>query len=167
LFSSARSPSFGRASKVKFKIGKRPFRKAKQLSEFLAAMTFMTPSVNELSDGQRACERLEAFQRQKPIQSLVFALACFGFGIWHGFERGGWKVGVGGGIFWSIVTTISIYQLHNQKRQATKDIAFLADLKSKYGDSVYSEIQKCPHSLFYRLFQKRFPPFNRRAVRLP
>jgi hypothetical protein len=40
-------------------------------------------------------------------------------------------------------------------------------LKTKYGASVYAEIEKSPHSLVYNLLHKRFPPFNRRKVNLP
>jgi hypothetical protein len=128
----------------------------------------MTPSAKELADGQKACERLEAFQRTRgPGDLLIFLCLVAGTGIWGAFERDGWKAALVTGAVWLVITAAGIYQFKKQKKRAEKDHTFLANLKAKYGDSVYSEIQKCPHSLFYCIFQKRFPPFSRQSVKLP
>jgi hypothetical protein len=128
----------------------------------------MTPSAKELADGQKACERLEAFQRTRsPGDLLTFLFLFGGMGTWSAFERGGWKAALGTGAVWLVIMTVGSYQFKKQKKQAEEDFTFLANLKSRYGDNVYLEIQKCPHSFFYRIFQKRFPPFNRQSVKLP
>jgi hypothetical protein len=128
----------------------------------------MTPSAKELTAGQKACERIEAFQRMRsPGDLLTFLCLLGGMGIWSAFERDGWKAELGTGAVWLVITAVGTYQLKKQKERAEEDFAFLTNLKARYGDNVYSKIQECPHSLFYCIFQKRFPPFNRHSVKLP
>jgi hypothetical protein len=128
----------------------------------------MTPSAKEIADGQRACERIEVFQRQRGLTDwLILVLWVVGGGIGEAFNRGGWKLALISGTFWAVVMAISIYQFQRQKKRAAADSVFLADLKARYGASVYAEIEKCPHSLGYNLLHRRFPPFNRRKVNLP
>jgi hypothetical protein len=124
----------------------------------------MTPSAEELADGQKACERLEAFQRScHPL----FLIVISGVGIWNAFARGGWKAALGMAVLWAMIMAVGIYQFLRLKKQAREAAIFLKSLKARYGEQVYSDIQKCPHSLSYHIFQRRFPPFNRQSVKLP
>ena len=128
----------------------------------------MTPSANELAAGQKAYERMEAFQRYRsPGDLLSFLVIIIGFSVWNAFERGGWQQAFWTGMVWAAISAVSIYQFRAKKRQAGEDSVFLATLKARYGATVYADIQKLPHSLAYYVFQKRFPPFNRKAVKLP
>ena len=128
----------------------------------------MTPSANELAAGQKAYERVEAFQRYRsPGDLLSFLVIIIGFSVWNAFERGGWQPACWTGLAWTVISAVSIYQFQAKKRQAGEDSVFLANLKATYGETVYADIQRRPHSLAYTLFQRRFPPFNRKAVKLP
>jgi len=128
----------------------------------------MTPSANELAAGQKAYERLEAFQRYRsPGDLLSFLVIIIGFSVWNAFERGGWQPAFWTGLVWAAISAVSIYQYQTKKRQVGEDSVFLANLKTRYGATVYADIQKRPHSFAYYIFQKRFPPFNRKTVKLP
>ena len=121
----------------------------------------MSPSPEELTTGQAAYERIEAFQRRRT--PMVFLFLIMGAAVWYAFERGGWKPALGIGLVWIVLTAVSVYRSLKEKKQIETDSTYLEDLKERYGDGVFSEIQKQPHSLSYNIFQKRFPPFNRQA----
>jgi hypothetical protein len=52
----------------------------------------MAPSTSELAEGQKACERIEAFQRygRGPWEFSFFFIFIAVCGAWNAFERGGW-----------------------------------------------------------------------------
>ncbi len=108
---------------------------------------------------------MEAFQRSG--NPLALFLLITGSVTWNAFKKEGWKGALIAGTIWSILTAVSIYQFRRQKRQMEKDWTFLVHLKARYGQDVYSGIKKRPHSLYYKIFQKRFPPFNRPSLELP
>jgi len=129
----------------------------------------MTLSTEELTSGQKAYQRMKAFERNKrPAIDWVFIMIFMGFGAWQGIKTGpsGAPL-VSLGLFWFGLIAAGVWQYQMQKKQNQKDLIFLEALKDKYGRAVYSDIQKEPRSLFYYVVQKRYPPFNRQSISLP
>jgi hypothetical protein len=128
----------------------------------------MTPSTKEITAGQKACERIAKFQRYSSPFDLIFTLLLLGgVSLWNAFERGGWNAAGITLMLWFTITAVSVYQYQRLKKQAQEASTLLKTLKTEYGEDVYSEIQKGPHSLYYYLVLKRYPPFNRQSVKLP
>jgi hypothetical protein len=128
----------------------------------------MTPSPKELADGKKAYELMGKVQRSSStFDMMCFCLLVGGVSARNAFEKGGWKVALGAGVFWLVITAVSIYQIQRLKKQAQEASTLLKTLKAKYGEDVYSEIRKRPHSLYYYAFLKRYPPFNRQSIKLP
>lgn len=121
-----------------------------------------TPLPEEIEAGQKAYQRILAFQRYSanwtPL-NFVFCVFFVGLGTYSSIQHGNyWPAAVFAGL-----VLISIIQYQNQKRQRELDLAYLALLKRVYGESVYEEIRKAPRSAYYYIFQKRYWP-DRRAV---
>ena len=128
----------------------------------------MAPSAHELVEGRKAYERVEGFQRYRGGTNFFVSLVILVVGgVCAAFQRGGWKPALGTAAFWLIVSAISTYQFRQQQKRAEIAATFLAQLKARYGVGVYATIAKQRPSLFYRVFLKRFPPFNRPVVKLP
>ena len=128
----------------------------------------MTLSATEREEGQKAYQRIKAFARNKwsPV-AFGFILFVVGNGIWEQYKRGGLTPAITGGLVWIALLGLGIWQYQREKRKNREDLIFLQTLKAKYGEDVYAEIQKEPHSLYYYLAQKRYFPDNRQVVKLP
>jgi hypothetical protein len=125
----------------------------------------MTLSTEELAAGQKAYQRMKQFESSKPTRVtwaiLFWFLAAMIFG---GFHNGHY----GPGIFWTVLLAAIFWQSQRQKERCQKDFEFVRQLKLKYGPEIYSEIKEEPSSLYYYIFQKRYPPDNQRgSVALP
>lgn len=123
------------------------------------------PSTEEIEAGQKAYQRIKAFVRYKTTaRTWVVILIWSGFFEYAAIRNGD----LGVGLLWGILVGASFWQWQRQKDRYQKDYQFLRELKTKYGSEVYVEIKKEPSSLYYRVFQKSYPPGrNRGPVLLP
>jgi hypothetical protein len=121
--------------------------------------------MDEIAAGQKAYQRMKQFESNKPTR-LTWVILTFLLGgtIVGGFHNGH----DGPGIFWAALLAAMFWQSRRQKERCQKDFEFLRQLKLKYGPEIYSEIKEEPSSLYYYVFQKRYPPDNQRgSVALP
>jgi hypothetical protein len=90
----------------------------------------MSPSAKELADGQKACERIEAFQRTRgPGDLLIFLCLVTGTGIWGAFERDGWKAALVTGAVWLVIPATGIYQFKKTKEASRERAHFSRKLE--------------------------------------
>ena len=94
----------------------------------------MTPSHGEIIAGQKAYQRMRAYQRYKPTSSsAVVAFLILAVTTYNAIRMGEYS----GLIFWMILILATYWQAQRQKARYQKDYEFLKELKTKYGIKVY------------------------------
>ncbi len=120
-------------------------------------MTVSGPFPEEIEAGQKAYQRILAFERaRKPIipGGVAWLLPILAW-----YTSNWWGVA-----FWVTVILAIIWERERETRTIKQDGEFLARLEWLYGPAIYKEIKKEPRSLYYYLFQKRYWPEGRRPV---
>jgi hypothetical protein len=121
----------------------------------------MNPSHEEIEAGQKSYQRLKSFNRYKATVSTWVIITLFvGFLDYSSFHDGH-RISA---IFWTLYLLAAGFQHWRRKVRCDKDYESLEQLKLKYGRGVYTQIEKEPDSLFYKVFQKLYWPDSRRKI---